>query len=373
MLGEFMGRGRILIVDDEPSICKVLSEFLEFRGYQTDRASGGLQALERLNAARFDLIVSDVRMPGMSGIELLQRITQESRDVGVVMLSACDDLKLAVNAMQLGAFDYIVKPFHLEEVAETLAKAMDRLWGQRAQAQHIRNLESALQNQTVALRRSLTDLREASEVTLEALVAALDAREHETQAHSKRVSEYAVYLANAMGMGGSELDIIRRGSMLHDVGKIGISDTILLKPGGLTESEWVEMRKHPQIGYWIIDGIEGLREASDIVLSHHERFDGSGYPRHLSAEEIPAGARVFSVVDSMDAIASDRPYRRGASYERARDEIDRNAGSQFDPLVVAKFLQVESGVWEEIRACTSREAPRNAAASHLELKRLVFT
>ncbi len=368
-----MGTGRILIVDDEPSICKVLCDFLEFRGYHTDRAHGGLQALERLNATRFDLIVSDVRMPGMSGIELLQRIKRESRDVGVVMLSACDDVKLAVNAMQTGALDYIVKPFHLEEVAATLAKALERQWENRAQAQHIRNLESALQNQTVALRRSLTDLREASEVTLEALVAALDAREHETQAHSKRVSEYAVYLANAMGIGGSEVDIIRRGSMLHDVGKIGISDTILLKQSGLTEAEWVEMRKHPQIGFWIIDGIEGLREASDIVLSHHERFDGAGYPRHLSAEAIPPGARVFSVVDSMDAITSDRPYRRGSSYERARDEIGRNAGSQFDPLVVDKFLKVEPGIWDEIRTRTLRETPRSAAASHIELKRLVFT
>jgi len=160
-----------------------------------------------------------------------------------------------------------------------------------------------------------------------------------------------------MGVDPTQLDVIRRGAMLHDIGKIGISDTILLKPGKLTADEWVVMQKHPQIGYWILDGIDALKSASDIVLSHHERYEGGGYPRGLIGTNIPLGARIFSVADTLDVMTSDRPYRKALSYDDARQEITRFSGRQFDPDVVRHFLKVPLEVWTDIRTSTSRAAP----------------
>ena len=205
--------------------------------------------------------------------------------VGVLMLTACEDLTLAVNAMRIGALDYILKPFRLSEITVSVQEALERRRNKLEQTQRMALLEETVNERTVELRRLLDRLHDASEITLEALVAALDAREHETQAHSKRVSEYTLYLAREMSVDASQLDIIRRGAMLHDIGKIGISDSILLKPSKLTDEEWIDMQKHPQIGYWILHGIEALKSASDVVLSHHEKYDGTGYPRKLHACE----------------------------------------------------------------------------------------
>src|SRR5258705_6616663 len=218
----------------------------------------------------------------------------------------------------------------------------------------MRLLEATVNERTFEQRRMLDRLHDASEITLEALVAALDAREHETKAHSKRVSEYTLYLARELSVDATQLDVIRRGAMLHDIGKIGISDAILLKPGKLTDEEWVDMQKHPQIGYWILDGIEALKPASDVVLSHHERYDGAGYPRKLQADAIPLGARIFSVTDCLDVMTSDRPYRKALSYEEARREIAEFSGTQFDPEVVKYFLQVPLEIWNGIRNSAAR-------------------
>lgn len=364
-----MGRNRVLIVEDDEPIRRILEEFLRFRGFETAQARSAEEALQCLEQIRCDLVLSDIRMPGMGGIELLRRVVREYPESAVVILSGCDDVKLAVEAMKSGAFDFIVKPFRVQDVADTIAGALAQRDEKRERDRHVQELESALRDKAGELRRTLADLHEASEVTLEALVAALDAREHETRAHSKRVSEYSVHLAATMGVSGEDLDIVRRGSMLHDVGKIGISDTILLKPGRLTEAEWTEMKKHPQIGYWIVNGVDGLREPSEIVLSHHEWFNGKGYPRGLNGESIPLGARVFSVVDTLDAITSDRPYQKGRSYEDARQEIARGAGTQFDPDVVERFMEVPLDEWEGIRGDVLRENPRGIP----QFQHLVFT
>lgn len=362
-------RKRILIVDDEASIRMLLGGFLRSRGFDTETAANAAAALELLERKRFDLVLSDVNMPGMNGIELLSRIRHSHASVGVLMLTGCEDISLAVEAMKAGALDYVQKPFDLNEVAVLIHDALARREEKLREESHVKDLERLVQDQSAELRRLLGDLHVASEVTVNALVTALDARERETYAHSRRVGEYAVHLAQTMGVQDSELETVRRGAMLHDIGKIGISDTILLKPGALTDPEWAQIRRHPQIGYWILKGIAPFQDAAEIVLSHHERFDGRGYPRHLRGEEIPLGARIFSVVDSLDAITEDRPYHRAQSYEEARQEIAGNAGTQFDPVVVDRFLQVPPQVWREIRERTLSEKPRAQA----EITPLVVT
>lgn len=360
---------RVLVVDDEEPVRILITRFLEDRGFDVSAAGEGREALDQLARDRFDLVLSDVRMPGIDGMSLLSEISRKYNDVGVVMLTGCEDVSMAVGAMKTGALDYILKPFHLEEVAASVEKALEKRDESLRKVRRVRELEQMVQEQSVELRKMLGHLHEASEGTLEALGAALDAREHETRAHSKRVSDYTVHLAREMGVEGEPLEVIRRGAMLHDIGKIGISDNILLKPGRLTEAEWKEMRRHPQIGFWILNGIDSLRSASDIVLSHHERFDGLGYPRQLKGTAIPLGARIFSVGDSLDAMTSDRPYHKGESYEIARREIVGNSGTQFDPDVVSRFLRVPPEVWEEIRQRSLREAPRNVP----EITPLVLT
>jgi putative nucleotidyltransferase with HDIG domain len=350
---------RILIVDDEAPIRALLGEHLRQEGYQVTLAHNGAAALEVLGKAEFELVLTDVRMPGMSGLELLAEIIRTHPGVGVLMLTACEDLTLAVNAMRIGALDYVLKPFRLAEITLSVQEALQRRQNLVEQTQRMRLLEETVNERTAELRRLLDRLHDASEITLEALVAALDAREHETQAHSKRVSEYTLYLAREMSVDARELDVIRRGAMLHDIGKIGIPDSILLKPGKLTDEEWVGMQKHPQIGYWILDGIEALKPASDIVLSHHEKHDGTGYPRKLSADRIPLGARIFSVADTLDVMTSDRPYRKALSYQDARSEITRFSGTQFDAEVVKYFLRVRPDVWTEIRASAARSQRRS--------------
>src|SRR5712692_5307652 len=350
---------KILIVDDEAPIRALLGEHLQQVGHQVKLASNGSSALELLASSEFDLVLTDVRMPGMNGLELLAEIIRTRPGVGVLMLTACEDLTLAVNAMRIGALDYILKPIRLSDITLSVQEGLQRRRDQLEQTQRMQLLEQTVNERTVELRRMLLRLHDASEITLEALVAALDAREHETQAHSKRVSEYTLYLAREMSVDASQLDVIRRGAMLHDIGKIGISDAILLKPGKLTDEEWIDMQKHPQIGYWILDGIEALKPASNVVLSHHERFDGAGYPSKLSRNDIPLGARIFSVTDCLDVMTSDRPYRKALTFEEARTEITQFSGTQFDPEVVKYFLHVPLTVWTDIRTTTSRTQTRS--------------
>lgn len=349
---------RILVVDDEEPIRTLIAEFLRDRGFESSSAGDGSAALEQLSLHRFDLVLSDIRMPGMDGMALLNEISRDHSDVSVVMLTGCEDVSVAVKAMKAGALDYILKPFRLDDVAASVTKALEQRDESLRKVRRVRELEQVVEQQSVELRKLLDHLHEASEDTLEALVAALDAREHETLAHSKRVSEYTVHLAREMGVEEDPLEVIRRGAMLHDIGKIGISDNILLKPARLTESEWKEMRRHPEIGFWILNGIDSLRPAAGIVLSHHERFDGSGYPQGLKGTAIPLGARIFAVADSLDAMTSDRPYHKGESYDAAKREIAGNAGTQFDPEVVNRFLHVPPDVWEQIRQRSLRETPR---------------
>lgn len=354
-----MGRYRLLVVEDDLGVRKMLCRYLEYLNYDVEIANSAGEALRHLEGQSFDLVLTDLQLPGASGIEVLSWVTVHRQETAVVIVSGCDDARLAVEAMKGGALDYVVKPFQLGSLGETLAKAIAKKKELVDRSRYLNELEASLEQQSGALRATLAQLQESSQGTLEALAAALDARERETFAHSKRVSEYSVHLARSMHASGDQIETIRQGSILHDIGKIGIPDRILLKPDALTAEEWVEMRKHPAIGAWIVNGVESLKPASGIVLAHHERYDGKGYPLGLRGDEIPFGARVFAVADTLDAMLSDRPYRTGQSYMQARAEIENNAGTQFDPMVTDTFLRIPLDEWDVIR---TRSVAKSAEA-----------
>jgi response regulator RpfG family c-di-GMP phosphodiesterase len=353
----------ILVVDDEPAIRDLLQEGLKDSGYSCTIASDGYEALDRLREREFPLVLSDIDMPRMDGVKLLQALQTGHPDTEVIMITGVVDVEVALQAIRMGASDYITKPFNLEQVRFTIRKALDKRRLILENREYQRNLEEKVAERTAQLlvkHREIAGLfeklRSSYETTLRALAAALDTRDTETQGHSVRVSEYTAVIAQRLGVQEPELTDIRRGALLHDVGKIGISDAVLRKPGKLTPAEWAEMKLHPEIGHRILSGILFLEKSLPIVLSHQERYDGSGYPQGLKGEEIPLGARIFAVVDMLDAMTSDRPYRKALTYRDAREEIIRNIGLQFDPKVVEVFLSIPPEEWRSIhrRASLSR-------------------
>ncbi len=236
----------------------------------------------------------------------------------------------------------------MTDLIRAIERALARRRLELARQRYRKSLEKRVREKTAELSRTLKDLETAYASTLWALVTALDAREHETGDHSQRVVRYTLAIARRLGIEDRELPSIERGALLHDIGKIGVPDAILLKPAKLTEAEWGEMRKHPQIGWTILQSIPFLDGPANIVLSHQERYDGGGYPRGLSGDRIPVGARIFAIADTYDAITTDRPYRRRQTAEAARAEILRCAGTQFDPECVKAFLSLPQGILDEL-------------------------
>jgi putative nucleotidyltransferase with HDIG domain len=342
------GTPKILIVDDEAQIRSILIRSLADGSCECVPSTNAFDALDKLRGDRFSLVMSDICMPGMSGIELLRSIKRLDPDISVIMISGVMDLTTAVDSLKMGACDYITKPFDLVSVRRAVGRALERRRLIRENRYYQQELERLVQERTFELKGALQEVEESYRFTLEALAAALDAREHETQAHSRRVREYAVTLAQCLGLSAAQLIDIGRGALLHDVGKIGVPDSILLKPGKLTPDEWIQMKRHPQVGYEILRGIKFLDSAADIVLAHQERWDGRGYPNGLVGTEIPLGARIFGVVDTLDAMTSDRPYRKALSFQAARAEVLRCSGTQFDPDVAATFLSIDPGTWQSI-------------------------
>jgi putative nucleotidyltransferase with HDIG domain len=266
-------------------------------------------------------------------------------DTAVIMLTGYGDTEAAVDCLRRGATDYLLKPPKLTDLIRSIERALARRRVELARKRYQKKLERKVRDRTTELRSALKDIANTYHNTLLALVAALDAREHETSDHSLRVVQYTSAIAAKMGIKGHELEEIARGALLHDIGKIGVPDAVLLKPGKLTPDEWVEMRKHPNIGFQMIQTIPFLATPAKIVLMHQERWDGQGYPRNLGKADVHVGARIFSVADTLDAMTSDRPYRKGTTFAHAIEEVRRCSGSQFDPEVVRAFLDLgETGL-----------------------------
>ncbi|HET6979563.1 MAG TPA: HD domain-containing phosphohydrolase [Pyrinomonadaceae bacterium] len=338
---------RILIVDDEVEITEILADLLS-EEYDCSRAGSAEEALARLQESEFQLVISDITMPGMSGLDMIPHVKEFAPDTVVVMISGMQTVESAIGALRLGAFDYLMKPFDLRQVEAVVKRALEHHDLVVAKQRYENHLEELVEQRTIELDKALNSLEGAYRSTLKALTAALETRDSETHGHSERVVTYSLRLGREYGLNSEEMKALEFGSLLHDIGKIGVPDSILRKPAKLTEEEWVRMREHPVHGQQILRGIEFLQGAARVVAQHHEKWDGTGYPLGLQKEEIDICARIFSVADAFDAITSDRVYRRGKSYEAAAQELDDWAGRQFDPKVVEAFHRVPKEDWEEL-------------------------
>ena len=337
----------ILIVDDEPEITAILSD-LFYGKYDCTTAGSAEEALERLAGTNYELVVSDITMPGMSGLDMIPHLKSNSPNTVVVMISGMQTVESAIEALRLGAFDYVMKPFDLRQVEAVVTRALEHQDLIVAKQRYEDHLEELVEQRTAELDQALNSLEDAYRSTLKALTAALETRDLETHGHSERVVSYSMRLGREYGLDSGRLKALEFGSLLHDIGTIGVPDLILRKTAKLTSEEWVLMREHPVHGQQILRGIKFLEGAARVVAQHHEKWDGSGYPLGLSADDIDICARIFSVADAFDAITSDRVYRKGKPYQAAAQELDEWAGKQFDPKVVEAFHRVRPEDWQEL-------------------------
>jgi putative nucleotidyltransferase with HDIG domain len=337
----------ILVVDDDLMIVEVIADQLDLAGFQVSSTTDSSEVMNMLSKDHYDLVISDVIMPDPDGFALLREIQSEHPQLAVLMLTATSDVKTATQAMLDGAFDYIVKPHNEAQLLVRVDRALERSQLLREQALYYQHLEERvskqtrkLQDQSQRLAQMLERLFVTYKATLNALQAALDVRDQSAPGHCKRVSKLAVQLAKRMGFSGDDLVNIEHGALLHDIGKLGIPDAILMKPGPLSLQEREEMEQHPEIGCQIVGDIDFLRGALPIIRHHHEHYDGSGYPSGLEGQAIPILARIFAVVDAYDAQTNQRPYNTVRSNQSTLAELCANRGSLFDPHVVDEFYSM---------------------------------
>ncbi|MBN1862172.1 MAG: response regulator [Dehalococcoidales bacterium] len=323
----------ILIVDDEAAVRKLLKRALSSRGYTCRESGNAAEALNQLKDDSVGLVLLDVKMPGKTGVELLPEIRGKHPDTVVIMATGIADTEIAVECMKRGAYDFIAKPFNIDEVVVSVRRALEKRRLELANRFYQQHLEQRVAEQAEKIRASFLN-------TIASLACALEAKDRYTSGHSQRVAQISEEIAREMGLPEATIEKIRFAGQLHDIGKIGVRETVLNKPGRLTDEEFEHMGTHPEIGEHILAPALDDAEILGIVRHHHERYDGNGYPDRLAREEIPLGARVLAVADAFDAMTSERPYRETPGPEIAVAEIERGAGSQFDPKVVAAFMAV---------------------------------
>lgn len=339
---------RVLVVDDEPSARRLLRVMLRAPGFDCSEAGTGEEAMVALQREPFDLVISDLHMPGMGGLALIPEARRQQPHAAFLVTTGEDSVEVGVRAMRGGADDYLLKPLIEDAVIASIERALHKHRLEQQVENYRAHLEDMVAERTSQLQAAMQQLQESYASTLEALGAAIDLRDKVTAGHSRRVCGYALEIARRMNIPEAQLENLARGAYLHDIGKLGIPDSILLKPGSLTPEERKIMQEHARIGFELVKGIPFLEGAAEVVLTHHERFDGGGYPAGLKGGEIPVSGRIFGVVDTFDAITSDRPYHAAASFEEAREIIVHQAGRQFDPDVVTAFLSIPVEKWAEI-------------------------
>jgi putative nucleotidyltransferase with HDIG domain len=326
----------LLIVDDESTIRKLLHQKLSREGYQCEEANDAEQALNALATTPIALVILDIKMPGKSGIELLPEIKSSYLDTEVIMATAVTDVNAAIECLKQGADDYICKPFNLEELSLAVQRALDKRHLQLEIREYQQYLEEKIEEQTGKIRKLFLG-------SIEALVSALEAKDKYTGGHSRRVTDISLALGKELGLSTQDIEDLRWGSLLHDVGKIAIDQLIQNKPGKLTPEEYEHVMTHARVGADIVRPIVN-KKIVDMIEHHHDHYDGDGLHQVIVGNDIPLGARIIAVADAFDAMISDRPYRPAMSITEAIDEIKSFAGIQFDPSVVAVFLKTIGSV-----------------------------
>jgi response regulator RpfG family c-di-GMP phosphodiesterase len=358
------GAARVLVVDDEPSVCKMLVTLLSQAGVPCSAAADAREALSMLEKTNFQAVISDLRMGATSGFELLREVRARFPELAFLMATGVHDVRVGVQAMKLGADDYLLKPFDIDVVLASLQRALERKQLEREVENYRRHLEEMVSERTQQLQAAMDDLERSHWATLEALGSAIDLRDGPTAGHSRRVLLYSFKIAEEIGSSADQVKTLGMGAWLHDVGKLAIPDSILLKPGALSEQERQIMQRHVEIGYDLVKGIPFLADAAEIILAHHERYNGSGYPRGLHGENIPMCARIFAVADSFDAMTSDRPYRSAMPVQTARSVIGAGRGELFHPEIVDAFFALGEDAWQLVSADSQTASVHNIICGH---------
>lgn len=341
---------RVLFVDDEDFIRRIFARLLADAEIEITVAQSAEEALDAVRARSYAVVIADYQMPGMNGVRFLKEVRQLDPHSVRILLSGRADFDVAVDAINsANLFGFICKPWDPNELRNTVRKSVEHYsinMENRRLSSELGFKCSELEQLTHSLEK---EVQGRTTSLLLGLVNALDLRDTETQWHSRRVALYSKRLAQQLGLSGDDMLSVERGALLHDIGKIGVSDTILLKPGKLTAQEWDEMKRHSEYGYRIVQGIDFLGDARLLVWQHHERWDGNGYPNGLTKSDSYIGARIFAVIDTYDAITSDRPYRKAQPHEVATEEIEKMTGTQFDPKIVAAWNAISLDEIQELR------------------------
>jgi putative two-component system response regulator len=339
----------ILIVEDEALAREILVRKLSGLGYACEGCENGRIALELLKNKRYDLVLADALRPETGGAVFLKEAMTVCPDIAVILATAVVDIEGAVDSLKDGAYDWITKPFSLEEVTISVARALDNRRLLIENRNYQRNLEEQVASRTNQLQEALKVLEHTYHSTLVALSKALDSRDRDADGRSLRVTLYTKRIGSQLGLNDTQLQILEQGALLHDIGKIGIPDNLLKKYDGFSENEQNAISKHPAIGHRILSSIKFLEGAARIVLHHHERYDGTGYPKGLRGDEIDLGARILAIADNLEYLTSSPPVSKGMDFETAIEAIRKLAGTHLDPKLVEEFLKIPVQEWKEIR------------------------
>jgi putative nucleotidyltransferase with HDIG domain len=326
-------RERILIVDDEAAIRRLLRQKLSRQGYHCEEADSAEHALAKMLANPAELVMLDMKMPGKSGIDLLPQLKVSYPNTAIIMATAVAETSLAIQCMKQGADDYICKPFNLDELVLSVDRTLEKRRLELRIKEYQEHLQQKVEEQTVEIRRLFLG-------AIEALVFALEAKDKYTAGHSRRVTDIALAIGHQLNLPEDNIEDLRWGSLLHDVGKIAVDQFIQNKPGKLTPAEYEHIMIHAQVGAGIVKPVVNDRVMA-IVQHHHDHYDGTGLHQVVAGEDIPLGARILAIADAFDAMTSDRPYRPAMPVEEARQEIRRCSGTQFDPVVAGAFLKID--------------------------------
>lgn len=330
---------QILIVDDEKIICNVIAQRLKREGYSCVTAQNGKEGFEYFCKGNFSLVISDIRMPEKDGLELLRLVKAVRPNMKFIIMTAYAEIDVAVEAMHLGANDLLLKPFELELAVFSVKKALEQKKMEEELELYHKNLKKLVAERTAKLQEAYSTLKKAHLDSVKVLGEAIDAKDPYTRGHSDRVRQMSLQIARSLGFSEERLEILEYGALLHDIGKIGIRDEILQKPGTLNGEEYETIREHPLIGVKIVEGIEFFKDKIPMIRNHHEQFDGKGYPDGLAGEAIPLEARIIAVPDAFDAMASLRPHQKTRAVEDILTEMEQCKGKQFDPGILDIFLR----------------------------------